>query len=68
MAYDAIIVGSGIVGSFTAFHLAKAGCKLLVTDRGGLAPGTSRASDGNLLISDKGSGLLFELTRDSLGL
>ena len=68
MSYDAIIVGSGIVGSFTAFHLAKAGCKLLVTDRGGLAPGTSRASDGNLLISDKAPGLLFELTRDSLGL
>jgi glycine/D-amino acid oxidase-like deaminating enzyme len=64
--YDAIIVGSGIVGSFAAFHLAKAGCRLLVADRNGLAAGTSRASDGNLLISDKGPGLLFDLTRDSL--
>ena len=68
MAYDAIIVGSGIVGSFTAFHLARAGWRLLVTDRGGLAPGTSRASDGNLLISDKCPGLLFDLTRESLRL
>ena len=39
-----------------------------MADRNGLAPGTSRASDGNLLISDKGPGLLFDLTRDSLSL
>ena len=66
--YDAIIIGSGIVGSFAAFHLAKAGLKLLVADRNGLASGTSRASDGNLLLSDKGPGLSLDLARDSLRL
>jgi glycine/D-amino acid oxidase-like deaminating enzyme len=66
--YDAIIIGSGIIGSFAAFHLAKAGLKLLVADRNGLASGTSRASDGNLLLSDKGPGLSLDLARDSLRL
>jgi D-hydroxyproline dehydrogenase subunit beta len=66
--YDVIIVGSGIIGSFTAFYLQRAGCNALVVDRNGLAAGTSRASDGNLLISDKSPGLLFELTRESLRL
>lgn len=64
--YDAIVVGTGIIGSFVALHLAKAGLRLLVVDRNGLAAGTSRASDGNLLISDKPPGLLFDLTRLSL--
>jgi D-hydroxyproline dehydrogenase subunit beta len=66
--YDVIVVGSGIVGSFTAYYLQRTGCHVLVVDRNGLAAGTSRASDGNLLISDKGPGLLFELTRESLRL
>lgn len=64
-SYDAVVVGSGIIGSFVALHLADAGLKLLVVDRNGLAAGTSRASDGNLLISDKSPGLLFDMTRDS---
>lgn len=66
--YDAIIVGSGIIGSFTAFHLGKAGWKLLIADRNGLAAGTSRASDGNILVSDKGPGLVLDLARASLQL
>jgi D-hydroxyproline dehydrogenase subunit beta len=66
--YDAIIIGSGIIGSFTAYYLAKAGLKLLVVDRNGLAAGTSRASDGNLLISDKNPGLIFDIMRESLRL
>jgi glycine/D-amino acid oxidase-like deaminating enzyme len=68
-SYDAVVIGTGIVGSFTALHLADAGFKLLVVDRNGLAAGTSRASDGNLLISDKSPngpmGLLFDMTVDS---
>lgn len=64
-SYDVVIIGTGIIGSFTALHLADAGFKLLVVDRSGLAAGTSRASDGNLLISDKSPGLLFDMTVDS---
>ncbi len=68
-SYDAVVVGTGIIGSFASLHLADAGLKLLVVDRNGLAAGTSRASDGNLLISDKSPdgpmGLLFDMTLDS---
>ncbi len=64
-SYDAVVIGTGIIGSFTALHLADAGLKLLVVDRNGLAAGTSRASDGNLLISDKSPGLLFDMTVES---
>ncbi|MGQ0676578.1 MAG: NAD(P)/FAD-dependent oxidoreductase [Rhodospirillales bacterium] len=70
-SYDAVVIGTGIIGSFTALHLADAGLKLLAVDRNGLAAGTSRASDGNLLISDKSPngpmGVLFDMTRDSFG-
>ncbi|MCC7046767.1 MAG: FAD-binding oxidoreductase [Alphaproteobacteria bacterium] len=64
-SFDAVVIGTGIIGSFTALHLADAGFKLLVVDRHGLASGTSRASDGNLLISDKSPGVLFDLTVES---
>jgi glycine/D-amino acid oxidase-like deaminating enzyme len=62
---DVAVIGTGIVGSFVALHLADAGFELLAIDRNGLAAGTSRASDGNLLISDKSPGLLFDMTLDS---
>jgi glycine/D-amino acid oxidase-like deaminating enzyme len=65
---DAVIVGSGIIGCFAAFSLAQLGLSLIVVDRAGLAPGTSRASDGNLLMSDKAPGPLFDLSRESLAL
>jgi glycine/D-amino acid oxidase-like deaminating enzyme len=64
-SYDVAVVGTGIIGSFTALHLADAGFRLLVVDRAGIAAGTSRASDGNLLISDKSPGVLFDLTVES---
>jgi glycine/D-amino acid oxidase-like deaminating enzyme len=67
-SYDAVVVGTGIIGSFTALHLAEAGMKILAVDRDGLAPGTSRASDGNLLISDKSPGVLFDMTLESFKL
>jgi glycine/D-amino acid oxidase-like deaminating enzyme len=65
---DVIIVGSGIIGSFAAYALAELKRSIIVLDRAGLAPGTSRASDGNLLMSDKAPGLTFDLMRESLAL
>src|SRR5215470_11281269 len=65
---DVIIVGSGIIGSFAAYALAALGHSIIVLDRAGLAPGTSRASDGNLLMSDKSPGTLFDLMHESLAL
>ena len=63
---DALVVGSGIIGSFVALALQERGLQVMVVDRGGLAPGTSRSSDGNLLCSDKSPGLMLDLSDRSL--
>lgn len=68
MTYDVIVVGTGITGSFTALALQRRGLRVAVIDRAGLAPGTSRSSDGNLLCSDKPTGPLLDLSRRSLTL
>ncbi len=47
--YRAIIVGAGIVGLFTAYHLARAGFgPLLVVDRGYLSSGASGRNGGGV--------------------
>ena len=68
MTPDVIVVGTGIIGSFAARAMAARGLMPLVLDRGGLAPGTSRASDSNLLGCDRPPGLALDLTRRSLEL
>ena len=68
MTPDVIVVGTGIIGSFAARAIAARGLRPLVLDRGGLAPGTSRASDSNLLACDRSPGLSLDLTRRSLEL
>ncbi|WP_435105957.1 NAD(P)/FAD-dependent oxidoreductase [Arhodomonas sp. AD133] len=68
MTADCIVIGSGIIGSFSALALHERGLQVAVADRGGLAPGTSRSSDGNLLCSDKSVGPMLELSRRSLDL
>ena len=68
MTPDVIVVGTGIIGSFAARALAARGLRPLVIDRGGLAPGTSRASDSNLLGCDRPPGIALDLTRRSLEL
>lgn len=42
--HDIAIVGAGVFGAWTAFHLARAGRKVLIVDQYG--PGNSRASSG----------------------
>jgi len=44
MRYDVAVVGAGVFGAWTAFHLARAGKQVLIVDRHG--PGNSRASSG----------------------
>lgn len=65
---DVVVVGSGIIGSFSAYALAKRGLRVLVLDRAGLAPGTSRSSDGNLLASDHPADVGLDLMLESLRL
>lgn len=66
MIYDVIIVGTGIIGNFTALALHQRGLRVLLIDRQGLASGTSKSSDGNLLCSDKSTGPLLKMAHDSL--
>jgi glycine/D-amino acid oxidase-like deaminating enzyme len=42
--YDVAVVGAGVFGAWTAFHLARAGKRVLIVDQHG--PGNSRASSG----------------------
>jgi sarcosine oxidase len=42
--YDAVVVGAGVFGAWTAFHLARRGQQVLLIDAYG--PGNSRASSG----------------------
>lgn len=53
---DVIIIGAGIIGAACARSLAARGLTVSVLDRGGSAGGTSAASEGNLLVSDKTPG------------
>jgi sarcosine oxidase len=43
-AYDVVVVGAGVFGSWSAYHLAKAGKRVALVDAYG--PGNSRASSG----------------------
>jgi glycine/D-amino acid oxidase-like deaminating enzyme len=48
-AYDAIVIGAGVIGTSTAFHLARLGArKVLVLDRKTVGEGTTSQSSGIL--------------------
>lgn len=61
-----LVVGAGIVGAAIARVLARAGCGVVVVDRGATAGGTSAGGEGNILVSDKGPGAELRLTQRSL--
>ena len=61
-----VVVGAGVVGAAVARVLARAGCDVIVVDRGATAGGTSAGGEGNILVSDKGPGAELRLTRRSL--
>ena len=58
---DAVVVGGGIVGTSTAYHLTKMGAKVALLERGAIASGTSGACDGQILIADRHPGPELEL-------
>jgi glycine/D-amino acid oxidase-like deaminating enzyme len=65
---DAVVVGAGIVGAACAYHLARAGLRVVAVDSGSVASGTTGAGEGNLLVSDKNPGPELDLMLRSLDL
>jgi glycine/D-amino acid oxidase-like deaminating enzyme len=59
---DVIVVGAGICGAAAAHFLALRGRSVIVLDRAGIADGTSRRGEGNVLLCDKLPGPERELT------
>ena len=48
---DAVVVGAGIVGTATAFELARRGAAVTLVDRAGISEGTTGLGEGNVLCS-----------------
>ncbi len=50
--YDAVVVGAGYIGCAAAYHLAAAGLRTALLDKGAVANGASRANYGNVQVQD----------------
>ena len=64
--YDVAIAGAGIVGASVAWHLAKAGLRVVVIDQTGPAAAASGASDGAISVASKVQGPIARLASASL--
>jgi glycine oxidase len=49
--YDVVVVGAGIVGCSTAYHLARSGVRVAIVDKGGVAEEASQAAAGMLALA-----------------
>lgn len=63
--YDVAVIGSGAIGTSTAYYNAKAGADVVLIDRSDIAGGTSSRCDGNILVSDKMPGFDAIFTKKS---
>ena len=59
---DVVVVGAGIVGTATAWELARRGVAVTLLDRGAVSGGTTGLGEGNVLCSDKDAGPELDLT------
>ncbi|WP_229402200.1 NAD(P)/FAD-dependent oxidoreductase [Micromonospora okii] len=62
---DVVVIGAGMTGVACAYYAARAGLRVTVVDRGGVAAGTTGAGEGNILVSDKPPGPELALARHS---
>lgn len=53
---DAIVIGSGVIGSSVAYNLAKRGCDVLMLEEKTLGCGASSACDGFVILQSKSPG------------
>ena len=59
---DVVVVGAGIVGTATAYELARRGVAVTLLERGEVSSGTTGLGEGNALCSDKDAGPELELS------
>lgn len=64
--YDAVVLGAGVVGASSAWHLARAGLRVALVDAEGPAAAASGASDGAVSVASKKPGPLARLATASL--
>ncbi|WP_353475961.1 FAD-dependent oxidoreductase (plasmid) [Salipiger sp. H15] len=64
--YDAIVLGAGVVGASSAWHLSRAGLRVALVDAEGPAAAASGASDGAVSVASKKPGPLARLATASL--
>ena len=67
MSYDAIVIGAGISGAATAYHLRKAGAKTLLVERGEPASGGTGKSAA-IIRQSYSTPLLVRLARASIAM
>jgi glycine/D-amino acid oxidase-like deaminating enzyme len=60
---DVVVVGAGIVGTATAWELARRGAAVALVDAGEVSGGTTGLGEGNVLCSDKDAGPELELAK-----
>lgn len=65
MTKRVIIIGGGIIGTATAYYLAKKGAEVSLFDRKDIASGTSSSCDQAVLLQTKKPGPLLELAMKS---
>ena len=60
MQYQAIVIGGGYFGCSISLHLARAGVRTLLLDKGEIGSGASGANFGNVQVQDCNMGLSYE--------
>jgi len=60
-----VVIGAGVIGSSIAFHLAKAGVKVVIIDKNEPAGGTSGACDGLIFCQSKKPGIHLKMAIQS---
>ncbi|GAB4469457.1 MAG: FAD-dependent oxidoreductase [Anaerolineales bacterium] len=65
---DVVIIGGGVIGSVTAYNLAKSGIQVVVVDKQDIAAGTSSAAAAAALLQTKTSATKLSIANESLTL
>jgi glycine/D-amino acid oxidase-like deaminating enzyme len=58
---DVIVIGGGVIGTSVAYHLAKKGRKVVLTEKKDLASGASGSCDTNIFLQSKNAGIHLKL-------